>query len=127
MSNTSSSDSSALHEVEKCQIVIVGPHHVALRGEIEMRDPVAAVGPHIRKIHEGAAGTSELLVDLSALRYVNSSGLRIFLDWLGWLTAEPPERRYRLRFRLSESSSWQAAAFPAIEMLGGEMVAIERG
>lgn len=116
----------APHTAGSFQIAVTGPRTIELRGVLEVRDPVAEVGPYLRKLHDAAVGGGELLVDVTAFTFVNSSGLRIFLDWLGWLTAEPADKRYRLRFRVSQTSSWQAAAFPAIEMLGGELVAIER-
>lgn len=95
------------------------------RGELAMRDPVAAVGGHVRRIHDAAAGGGELTVDVTALTFVNSSGLRVFLDWAAWIAAEPPARRYLLRFRTKKGVTWQAAAFPAIAMLGGENVRVE--
>jgi hypothetical protein len=108
-------------------VAVTGPRAIAMRGQLDVRDPVAEVGPWVRKIHDAVAGGGgDLVIDLTELGFVNSSGLRIFLDWLAWLTAESPERRYRLCYRISAGSSWQAAAFPAIEMLGGDLVAIER-
>lgn len=110
--------------------ISVGDGGLELRGELASRDPVADVGPHIRKIHallaEDARGAAaELVVDVRPLKFVSSSGLRIFLDWVSWIAAEPEPRRYTLVFRTSRATTWQSAAFPAIVMLGGAHARLE--
>ena len=114
-------------QLERFEIT-VGDGALELRGELATRDPVTDVGPHIRKIHAAVAetsGGSELVVDVRPLKFVSSSGLRIFLDWVSWIAAEPEARRYRLVFRTSRAATWQAASFPAIVMLGGAHARLE--
>ena len=117
-------------QMERFEIT-VGESGLELRGELASRDPVADVGPHIRKIHAALAGSAgpeaagELVVDVRPLKFVSSSGLRIFLDWVSWIAAEPESRRYRLVFRTSRTTTWQSAAFPAIVMLGGAHARLE--
>jgi len=111
--------------VGRFEMSFTEPRTLSMRGELSMRDPVAEVGPHVRKIHDAAAGGGDLVVDLTQLVFVNSSGLRIFLDWIAWLSAEPPERRYHIRFRTARKMMWQAAALPPIVMLGGDLVSAE--
>lgn len=110
---------------ERFEIVVTAPRALALKGEIAVRDPVAEFGPHVRRIHDAAVGGAELLVDVTGLGFVNSSGLRLFLDWVAWIAAEPAERRYPLRFRTRKGATWQNAAFPAIVMLGAGNVTTE--
>lgn len=123
-------------QMERFEIT-VGESGLELRGELASRDPVADVGPHFRKIHAalveraglagsaGADAAGELVVDVRPLKFVSSSGLRIFLDWVSWIAAEPESRRYRLVFRTSRATTWQSAAFPAIVMLGGAHARLE--
>jgi hypothetical protein len=110
---------------DQFEILVTGPQAIAMRGELSMRDPVAEVGPYLRKIHERAAAGGEVVIDLTALTFVNSSGLRIFLDWIAWISAEPPERQYRLALRTNRKIMWQAAALGPITMLGGDLVRTE--
>lgn len=98
---------------------------LSLHGQIASRDPVAELGPHFRAVHDAAAGGGDVTLDLTALTFVNSSGLRLFIDWIGWILSEPDARRYRLRVRTKKGVTWQAAAFPAIAMLGGAQVLVE--
>lgn len=107
------------------EIRVSGPRALSLHGQIASRDPIAELGPHFRAVHDAAAGGGEVVVDVTALSFVNSSGLRIFLDWIGWIVSEPEARRYRLRVRTKKGVTWQASAFPAIAMLGGAHVVIE--
>ena len=112
-------------KVDRFEVACGGPRAIVLKGELALRDPVAELGPHLRRIHDAAAGGGELVIDVRPLGYVNSSGLRIFLDWISWISAEPADRRYTLAFQLAKGSTWQAAAFPAIAMLGGDSVRTE--
>lgn len=112
---------------ERFEITATDARALALSGEIAVRDPVAEFGPHFRRIHDAAVGGAEVFVDVTGLRFVNSSGLRLFLDWVAWIAAEPAERRYPLRFRTRKGATWQAAAFPAIVMLGAGNVTSEAG
>ncbi|MFO0625879.1 MAG: hypothetical protein U0325_09715 [Polyangiales bacterium] len=123
---TSSLDAAAPLAADRLSITVTAPRTLAFAGEIASRDPVAEVGPHLRGVHDAAAGGGDLTVDVTALTFVNSSGLRLFLDWVGWIAAEPEARRYRLRFRARRDVTWQRAAFPAIAMLGGMSVTLDQ-
>jgi hypothetical protein len=112
---------------EQLRVSAAGEHEVVLEGEITVRDPNADIQPHLRLIHECVRGRiPALYVDVTRLHFVNSSAIRLFLDWTAWLRAELPEARYRLVFRTSASLTWQSAAFPAIQLLGGDLVTVER-
>lgn len=118
----------ASFSVDRLTAAARGPSEVALTGEMAMRDPVAEAGPFFRRVHDAAAATlggGTLTVDVTGLAYVNSSGLRVFLDWIAWIGAEAAERRYTLHFRLARGATWQAVSFPAIAAIGGPVVRTE--
>jgi hypothetical protein len=48
------------------------------------------------------------VVDIRALKYVNSSGLGLFLRWIGWISSEHEARRYRLQFVIDPTVSWMS-------------------
>lgn len=106
------------------EIVAVGPRELAWRGQLASQDPVAEVGPHLRAVHEAAAGGGDVTVDVTGLTFVNSSGLRVFLDWAVWILAEPEARRYVVTFRTTRKVPWQAVSFPVIAMMGGAAVRV---
>jgi hypothetical protein len=110
---------------DRLTIALTAPRTLSFAGEISGRDPVSEFGPHLRGVHDAAAGGGELTVDVTALTFVNSSGLRLFLDWVAWIATEPEARRYRLRVRTRRDVTWQRASFPAIAMLGGANVTLD--
>lgn len=119
-------DAAAPLTADRFSIALTAPRALCFAGEISGRDPVAELGPHLRGVHDAAAGGGDLTVDVTALTFVNSSGLRLFLDWVGWIAGEPEARRYRLRFRARRDVTWQRASFPAIAMLGGASVTLDQ-
>jgi hypothetical protein len=122
---TPSLDAVAPLAADRFTIALTAPRTLSFAGEISGRDPVSEFGAHLRTVHDAAAGGGELTVDVTALTFVNSSGLRLFLDWVGWIAAEPEARRYRLRVRTRRDVTWQRASFPAIAMLGGANVTLD--
>lgn len=98
---------------------------VSMRGEIAMRDPVGELQPYLRTIHDwarGAVAGARLELDIRELRFLNSSGIRLFLDWALWIRNDAAEHRYRLVIKASDRHSWQRAALPPILALVGDVV-----
>lgn len=110
---------------DNLEIVNSAARLIAIRGELSMRDPVSELSPYLRNIHERALGGGDVVVDLTALTFVNSSGLRVFLDWIAWISAESPELRYRLVFRTNPKFIWQAASLGPMAILGGDYVHLQ--
>ena len=100
---------------------------VIFRGTVAIRDPGRVVGGYLRSIHESAVSqrVPEVTVELGELKFMNSSGLRVFLDWVENIRASA--HRYRLRLRISRNLSWQRASFPVIGSLAPDFVTIEEG
>jgi len=110
------------YSAEGFEITISAPRVVVMRGELTVRDPVSAVSPYLRRLHDLMGGGGKLTIDVTELVFVNSSGLRIFLDWIAWISAEPTERRYRLEIRTNPKIMWQVASLGPIMMIGGEFI-----
>ena len=68
----------------------------------------------------------ELRVDVRGLSFVNSSAIRLFIDWAIWVS-QPTGPRYRLRFVRNPNVTWQRVSFPAIAQLAAAHVVIEDG
>ncbi len=107
------------------EVALTAPNAVALRGSISSRDPGAELSSFTRALHDGAVGdgVSELLVDLSGLSFVNSSGIRLFVDWATWLkqTKEPP---YVLRFVTDRRITWQRTSFKVLTSMFGDVLKV---
>ena len=62
---------------------------------------------------------------MSGLTFVNSSAIRLFVDWATWVRNERGQR-YTLRFITSRSVTWQKTSFAALMSLMKEVLAIEQ-
>lgn len=114
-------------EMENVEISVPGPDLVKLAGTIASKDPDEQLAPFFRRIHElvCAGGGKTLKVDVSGLTFVNSSAIRLFVDWATWIKKEPPGRSYELRFLTDRSITWQRTSFTALQSLAKGVVAVQ--
>lgn len=100
---------------------------LTIAGSITIRDPGAEFGPVIRAIHQAALEdqVKELVVDLTRLVFVNSSTLRLFVDWTSWVRTETPARQYKLKFLSSRQLAWQRTSLTALMSLAKNVISFE--
>jgi hypothetical protein len=112
--------------VDGVDFTITGPAQLEVSGTITLQDPGLALGPFFRALHDAAVtdGLREVLVDVRKLTFVNSSAIRLFVDWVTW-TRALGAGAYVLRFRTDRRITWQRTSFAVLRSLGGEVVAIE--
>lgn len=108
--------------------VRVVPEGVVLTGSITSKEPDRSLGTFFRRVHEAAlkSGLKELAVDVRGLSFVNSSAIRLFIDWAIWVS-QAANGSYRLRFVRNPSVTWQRVSFPAIVQLATQHVVLEDG
>jgi hypothetical protein len=113
--------------VETLQVAISAPNQVRMTGSLTMRDPSKELMSYLRAIHDAALqdDLKELVVDITGLTFVNSSSIRLFVDWTTWLKEVPAGRRYRLKFRTSRQITWQKACFSALAVLADSVISVE--
>lgn len=111
---------------ESLGIEVVAPDTLLLKGKITSRDPASEIGPFLRDVHEAAKkdGLSVLKVDVTELSFVNSSSIRLFVDWATWLKTED-EPTYVLRFLTDRTITWQRTSFVALTALAKEVVTVQ--
>lgn len=99
---------------------------VVLTGTITMRSPSQVLQPHLKKVHEAALADRlpSLTIDVRKLSFVNSSSMRLFVDWTVWLKDQPAEKRYKLIFLTDGAVTWQRKSFPVIRSLAPDIVEI---
>ncbi|HEX2678475.1 MAG TPA: hypothetical protein VHM19_17605 [Polyangiales bacterium] len=114
--------------IEGVEINIVG-ERIRLSGVLSMRSPSETVTPFFKRIHSAAikGGVKTLVVDLTQLRFMNSSSIRSLVDWVEWIRSEPEQRRYVLHFVTKPDATWQETTLTAIRAFGGEQVVVSRG
>jgi len=97
---------------------------IRLDGSIMLRDPEKQLIPHFQRIHECCAGLEKVIIDVRRLTQINSSGLGIFIRWLGWIQAEPEVARYRLEIRIDPKILWQRANLTPLSMIAPDIIKI---
>ena len=111
---------------ETVAIVLTAPNQVKLSGTITQKDPAQDLAGFFKALHNAALADklSEVRADVSGLTFVNSSAIRLFVDWATWLKNERGER-YTLRFVTSRNVTWQKTSFMALMSLAKEVLAVE--
>lgn len=117
----------ALPTLSGLEVVVSPPERITLKGSISTRDPAAALAGFTRAVHASAVadGLREVTVDLSGLGFVNSSGIRLFVDWATWLKSgsTPP---YRLRFVTDRAITWQRTSFKVLTTMFGDVMRLQQ-
>jgi len=108
-------------------IQLTAPNQVKLSGTITQKDPSADLAGFFKALHNAALADklSEVRADVSGLTFVNSSAIRLFVDWATWVKNERGAR-YTLRFVTSRNVTWQKTSFMALMSLAKEVLAIEQ-
>ena len=102
------------------------PHALKLKGTITTKEPAQELGTFFQSLHRDAIAqkATDVLVDVSELTFVNSSSIRLFVDWASWIRNEAGHR-YTLRFRTSNKITWQKTSFTALTSLMKDVLKVE--
>lgn len=100
---------------------------VSLSGTIASQNPAELLAPCLKAIHAAVleGGGAELKVDVTGLTFVNSSSIRLFIDWAMWIQAAGEGKGYVLRFVTHPDITWQQTSFAALKSIVGDIVAIQ--
>jgi hypothetical protein len=116
----------ARHQADGLSIEVTNENTTVMSGNITSLEPSARVQPFLKSVHTAALADklTELLVDVRQLAFVNSSAIRLFIDWATWLQTAPTGERYKLVFITDKSITWQRTSFVAIKSLAGTVVEV---
>lgn len=111
-------------KIEGFSAVAQGPHTVSLAGVLSIPDPRETVGVYFEALHKAALADRLTTVELDVreLTFVNSSAIRLFVDWTSRVAAEAPERRYKVHFLISRRITWQRTSFNVLRSLTPNVV-----
>ncbi len=111
---------------ETVAISVTAPNQLKLSGTMTQKDPANDLSGFFKALHIAALADklAEVRADVSGLTFVNSSAIRLFVDWATWLKNERGQR-YTLRFITSRNVTWQKTSFMALMSLAKEVLAIE--
>jgi hypothetical protein len=99
---------------------------VAMSGTVEMRDPGAALNPYWDEVDDLAVrlGVARVEVDMSAVSYMNSSGLTTLVRWITKVRDRAGGNGYRMTFLFDEGVTWQRTNVPVLAKLAPDSVAL---
>ena len=102
----------------------VGPApggRLVFRGVIAMRDPSGVVGGYLKRVHAAAVvdQLEHVTVDVTALEFMNSSAIRVFIDWVEWIGTGT--HSYRLHCLTNARVTWQRSTFSALRSLSSQV------
>jgi hypothetical protein len=92
---------------------------VYVAGEIDQLSPRDFMAGFLEIVHNMALGESlaEVKVDVTALAFLNSSGIKEFLSWILRRNRIPPQKKYRINFVFDPAVSWQPITLPRLRDL----------
>jgi hypothetical protein len=95
---------------------------VFVSGEIDQLSPRDFMAGFLEIVHNMALGEqlAEVKVDVTALSFLNSSGIKEFLSWILRRNRIPPDRKYRINFFFDPTVSWQPITLPRLRDLDPE-------
>ena len=113
-----------LPEVANVKVAFT-PEGLLLAGSITAKEPDRSLGTFFRSVHDAALADAlkALKVDVRGLTFVNSSAIRLFIDWAIWVS-QPKRASYKLSFVRNPAITWQRVSFPAIAQLAPEHVTV---
>lgn len=97
-----------------------------MSGSVLDMDPGTVLMPHIRDLHERIVRQTVRTfdIDVRALSFVNSSGIRVFIDWLGLI--QRSRTPYTLRVIMDPGVTWQRLTFGALESVARGLVVLDK-
>lgn len=93
-------------------------------GKIDMEYPSDSVLPFLEKIYNQIieAAIKKVVVNVTGLQYLNSSGIRTFLIWLNKSKKLSEDEQYRVEVEYAQDSHWQSAIFPTFKKINNLLI-----
>jgi hypothetical protein len=100
---------------------------LTLKGNIATRDPAGEIAPFLRRIHDVAVTEKQRVftVDVTGLEFVNSSAIRLFIDWVTWIRSEKAENQYKFVIVMDPQVTWQKTSLVVLKSLAPQVVELK--
>jgi len=99
---------------------------VFVAGEIDQLSPRDFMAGFLEIVHNMALGEglAEVKVDVTALGFLNSSGIKEFLSWILRRNRIAPEKKYKINFLFDPTVAWQPITLPRLRDLDPEGIVL---
>lgn len=106
----------------------LGPSSLTARftGSAET-DAMREVATFLKGVHEAAttAKVDEVVIDLRALEFMNSSCFKAFVSWVGTVQDTPSDAQYKVRFLSDSKKHWQSRSLSALACFAVDLIHID--
>lgn len=108
--------------IESLRVVLAGAAELQIEGTLNTNTAQTQAAQHLSALHEYIVTEklSSFTVDLRKLTFVNSSAIRLFVDWI----ARANGARYKLVFMTDRSITWHRLSFSVLKSLAPTSVEI---
>ena len=106
---------------ESFSVAPVPDARLVFKGVIAMRDPSGIVGGYLKRVHAAAVADQlqRVTLDVTALEFMNSSAIRLFIDWVEWIGTGT--HQYQLHCLTNARVTWQRSTFNALRSLSSQV------
>ena len=96
-------------------------------GSINHPHPGEFLEPFIQEVHKEiiANKIKGIKVDIKDLKFLNSAGIREFVDWVMQLNKLPDEKKYKIQFICSSRYKWQESSMSTLIYLNSSYLSKE--
>jgi hypothetical protein len=90
-----------------------------ISGSIDGRDPGKFLNPYFTRLHEAIinSGIKEINVDLTKLTFLNSSGIKEFVEWIMKIESLNENKKYNITFLTNSDLLWQESSISTLVYL----------
>ncbi len=99
--------------------VSVKDNKIIFVGNIDDISPDEYLTPFIQQANDQAVsqGIKSIIVDITGLNFLNSSGIKVLVDWVIKISKLPDDKKYTITFLCSSKFMWQEASISTIMFL----------
>ncbi|MCG8570109.1 MAG: STAS domain-containing protein [Spirochaetes bacterium] len=97
---------------------------IYVSGNIDCQNPRYFMEPFFSEIHEHMINSKlkKIVIDITALKFLNSSGIRELVDWVMKLDTIPDDQKYAITFLCNPEYLWQESSIATIVFLNSDFV-----
>jgi len=108
--------------IEGLGLKLLSAAELQIEGSLNTETAQSQIADHLSRIHEYVLTEklTSFTVDLRKLTFVNSSAIRLFVDWI----ARASGSNYKLVFRTDRSITWHRLSFSVLKSLAPNSVEI---
>ena len=100
---------------------------VTISGSIDCQEPGVFMSPFIEDTHNHILKNkmNEIDIDIIGLSFLNSSGIKAFVEWIIKLDDLAVDQQYTINFLCNYEHTWQELSMGTLVLLNSNLVKIE--